>query len=103
MKTKLPVTSCQLPQQTHAGRLLRQLATGNWQLATVAAALVIGCESTATTQPSATVQSRQDSALKDPFSYGPDAHDPKKSPQGLDPKHPGDGTAKSEWDRFWNP
>jgi hypothetical protein len=63
---------------------------------------VAGCESTGGTEDGP-VQERQDSALKDPFGYGPSSHDPKKAPHDLSSEHPGDGTAKSEWDRFWNP
>ena len=65
-------------------------------------AWIAGCESTGGKEDGS-IQGRQDSALKDPFSYGPADHDPKKAPQGLGSEHPGDGTAKSEWDRFWNP
>ncbi len=68
----------------------------------VAIVLVCGCESTAGKE-SGSVQDRQDSAVKDPFSYGPTSHDPKKAPAGPSKEHPGDGTAKTEWDRFWNP
>lgn len=64
--------------------------------------MIVGCESTGGREEGS-VQGRQDSALKDPFSYGPSSHDPKKAPQDLGSEHPGDGTAKSEWDRFWNP
>ncbi len=99
--TQLRVAGCGLRSRRPRVRTFWQPATGNWRLAAVIAAVaVIGCESS---ESGGSMQSRQDSALKDPFSYGPDAHDPKKAPQGLDSKHPGDGTAKSEWDRFWNP
>jgi hypothetical protein len=84
----------------------RQWAIGNARLAAlgVAIAAVVGCESSSP-QSGGDMRSRQDAAVKDPWSYGPEAHDPKKAPTGeLDPsKHPGDSTAKQEWDRFWNP
>jgi hypothetical protein len=63
---------------------------------------VVGCEAQGGTE-GGSVQGRQDSALKDLFGYGPSSHDPKKAPHDLSSEHPGDGTAKSEWDRFWNP
>lgn len=68
----------------------------------VPVAAVIGCESTAGTEEGS-MRGRQDSAIKDPFGYGPTSHDPKKAPHELSSDHPGDGTARSEWDRFWNP
>jgi hypothetical protein len=50
------------------------------------------------------VRQRQDAALKDPFSYGPAEHDPKKGkPAPADSTPENKGTAKSDWDRFWNP
>lgn len=61
-----------------------------------------GCESTGGTEDGS-VTDRQDSAIKDPWSYGPSNHDPKKAPSGVSDKHPGDATAKEEWNRFWNP
>lgn len=63
---------------------------------------LLGCESTAGLE-GGSVRDRQDSALKDPFSYGPATHNPKKAPQPDRSEHPGDGTVQSEWDRFWNP
>lgn len=70
--------------------------------------LVIGCESE--TGPSA--RERQDAALKDPFSYNPDAelmNGPKK--EDYDPTDiSGGGTGnldkkalKRDWDTIWNP
>ncbi len=61
-----------------------------------------GCKSTGGTEDGS-VSERQDSAMKDPFTYGPANHDPKKAPTGVSDKHPGDATAKEEWNRFWNP
>lgn len=73
-----------------------------WLCVCLPCAGLLGCESPAGTE-GGSVRDRQDSALKDPFSYGPAQHDPKKAPQPGNSPHPGDGTAKSEWDRFWNP
>lgn len=60
---------------------------------------IIGCadSGSSTTQP-ATTWDRQEKALNDPFSYGPDK-DLGTAPKKADSKK----DFKSDWENFWNP
>lgn len=63
---------------------------------------LVGC---ADSQDKSDMQKRQDAALKDPFSYGPGttAGQPVVRPGQQPAPQPEEDTAKSEWNRFWNP
>ena len=65
-------------------------------------ALLLGCEASSPSSSSSggSMNERQESAMKDPFGYGPKANDPK-NPVGEPKKR--DESLKGEWDRFWNP
>lgn len=76
----------------------REWAIGNWQLAILVPALLIGCESSSSSGSS--MKDRQDSAMKDPFGYGP--VESRGKTQVEEPKKR-DDSLKGEWDRFWNP
>ena len=67
-----------------------------------AIALLAGCEASPPSDSSSggDMTSRQDAAMKDPFSYGPAEHSGKKPVE--EPKKR-DDSLKGHWDRFWNP
>lgn len=62
-----------------------------------------GCADSGAGEPS--MEQRQDAAMKDPFSYGPEvpaAGSKRAVPPVAEPAGRDDGI-KSEWQRFWNP
>ena len=71
------------------------------QLAVLMSFAILGCSTDGAGNEDGSVRSRQNDALKDPFSYGPENHSLKKPPQEPGPFK--EDTAKSDWDRFWNP
>lgn len=66
-------------------------------------ALLGGCADTSDKGPS--MEQRQDAAIKDPFSYGPDVPTAgaRRTPPPVAEPPPKDDSLKSEWQRFWNP
>ena len=81
---------------------------GTRQLAGVAIAfagvfMLAGCADSGAGEPS--MEQRQDAAMKDPFSYGPEvpaAGSKRPVPPVAEPAGK-DDSVKSEWQRFWNP
>lgn len=72
-------------------------------LAFLGIVMLVGCETSSSSTSSSSgsdFSTRQDAAMKDPFSYGPAEHSGKNVQQ--EPKKR-DETLKGEWDRFWNP